>query len=87
MRFRIQAVLLHSFVNLLDYGLHPQAAIDAARLHFEERTLDVDSRPLDFVHNGFAALGLQRVKCKTHGKANSDVLAAHKLCGATSMEG
>ena len=63
--YRIQAAILHSFVNHLDYGLHPQAAIDAARFHLESGTLEVDSRLPDFVYNGLAALGHHLVKRKT----------------------
>ena len=42
--YRIQTAILHAFINRLDRGLHPQAAIDAPRLHAQGDEVDIDSR-------------------------------------------
>jgi len=55
--YRIQTAVLHAMINHLDRGLHPQAAIDAPRLHTQGDGLERYSRFPEAVTAGLRSLG------------------------------
>lgn len=55
--YRIQPAVLFAALNHLDFGMHPQQAIDAPRLHTEGRELELDSRHESAVIERLRALG------------------------------
>lgn len=55
--YRITAGVLHAFLHVLDFGLGPQAAIDAPRVHCQDQQTFVDARIEPSVRDRLAALG------------------------------
>jgi len=55
--YRITTAVLHAFLHAQDFGLGPQAAIDAPRLHCQGGETFVDARIAPSVRDALAALG------------------------------
>ncbi|MCC7282432.1 MAG: gamma-glutamyltransferase [Acetobacteraceae bacterium] len=55
--YRITSGVLHAFLHTQDFGLGPQAAIDAPRVHCQGKATFVDARISRAVRDGLAALG------------------------------
>jgi gamma-glutamyltranspeptidase/glutathione hydrolase len=55
--YRITTGVLHAFLHAVDFGLGPQAAIDAPRVHCQGRETFVDARIPGTVRAALAALG------------------------------
>ena len=55
--YRITSGVLHAFLHTQEFGLGPQAAIDAPRVHCQGQQTFVDARIPEAVHEGLAALG------------------------------
>lgn len=55
--YRITSGVLHAFLHSQDFGLGPQAAIDAPRVHCQGAETFVDARIPDSVRKGLARMG------------------------------
>jgi gamma-glutamyltranspeptidase / glutathione hydrolase len=55
--YRITTGVLHAFLHTVDFGLGPQAAIDAPRVHCQGQQTSVDPRIPPEVRDGLARLG------------------------------
>jgi gamma-glutamyltranspeptidase/glutathione hydrolase len=55
--YRITTGVLHAFLNATDFGMGPQAAVDAPRVHCQGQETFVDARIPAEVRDGLAALG------------------------------
>lgn len=55
--YRITTGVLHAFLHTTDFGMSPQAAVDAPRVHCQGQETFVDARIPHDVREGLAALG------------------------------
>jgi gamma-glutamyltranspeptidase/glutathione hydrolase len=55
--YRIVTAVLHAFLHHLDFGMGPQAAIDAPRVHCQGDQTFVDARIAPAIRDGLAGLG------------------------------
>jgi gamma-glutamyltranspeptidase / glutathione hydrolase len=55
--YRIMTGVIHTFLHTVDFGLGPQAAIDAPRVHCQGQQTSVDPRIPQEVRDGLARLG------------------------------
>jgi gamma-glutamyltranspeptidase / glutathione hydrolase len=55
--YRITTGVIHAFLHAVDFGLDPQAAIDAPRVHCQGQQTYVDPRIPQEVREGLARLG------------------------------
>jgi len=55
--YRITTGVMHAFLHAVDFGMGPQAAVDAPRVHCQGRESYVDGRIPKAVREGLAAMG------------------------------